>query len=106
MSTSATTRTMPTHAFQSISFQQAQTQQCAHIHTRTPTNHQRVQCGDTLQAHQRREQIAIGDLVRERARSLTQETVSLRERTQRALVRRGARGNETLSMRVVTTTVG
>ena len=38
----------------------------ASARARTP-NHQRVQCGDTLQAQQRREQIAIGDLVRERA---------------------------------------
>ena len=81
MSTSATARPMPTQAFKSISLQQTQTQQCARMHT--PTNHQRVQGGGTLQANQRREQIAIRDLMRKRAQSLTRETVFLRVRTQR-----------------------
>ena len=79
MSMSATARPMPTQALKSISLQQ--TQQCARMHT--PTNHQCVQGGGTLQANQRREQIAIRDLMRKRAQSLTRGAVSLRVRTQR-----------------------
>ena len=63
-----------TPAFQSIYLQQAQTQQYARMHT--PTNRQSEQVANTLQAHQRGEQIAIRDLMRKRAQSLTRETVS------------------------------